>query len=321
MISSCSSTQFFSHLLAKRRFPLQGQWELTCRCNLRCVMCYTDPFNTREKIRQELTTDEALHILDEVVEAGCLGLILTGGEPLARRDFFQIYEEAHAQGLRLNILTNGTLIDEKTADRFAKNPPDRIEISLHGLTKEIFEKITQGRGSFDKCLRSIELLLERGIPLTLKATAMTLNLHEILTIKNYVQGLSKKGNVQFRLSEWMRSRLDGGADPFQFQVSEESLKELEASDPELDQAKDGMKDFLKAACYSGIHNFHIDAYGRLQLCSGNRRMSYDLRKGSFREGFYQFLPTFFCPYKMNPNLSLPSVWAVDKQLIGNKGTG
>ncbi len=57
-------------------FPLTGQWEVTCRCNLKCVMCYTDPFNTPEQIRQELSYEEIVRILDEIHEEGCLKLTL-----------------------------------------------------------------------------------------------------------------------------------------------------------------------------------------------------------------------------------------------------
>lgn len=69
------------------RFPLACQWEVTCRCNLHCVMCYTDCFNEPERIRQELSTAELLRIMEELAQAGCLELCLTGGEPLAQPDF------------------------------------------------------------------------------------------------------------------------------------------------------------------------------------------------------------------------------------------
>src|SRR3989338_6073201 len=99
--------------LGSARYPLLGQWELTCRCNLRCVMCYTDPFNTPDRIRQELHTDDILRILREIADAGCLHLCLTGGEPLARPDFREIYLAAKSHGFLLTIFTNGTLITDE----------------------------------------------------------------------------------------------------------------------------------------------------------------------------------------------------------------
>ncbi len=84
-------------------FPLSGQWEITCRCNLRCVMCYTDPFNTPEQIRQELSYEEIVRILDEIHKEGCLEITFTGGEPFARRDFLHIYTYAKSKGFLLTI--------------------------------------------------------------------------------------------------------------------------------------------------------------------------------------------------------------------------
>ena len=319
LIPVMDGRKFFGAALGKQRFPLNGQWELTCRCNLHCVMCYTDPLNQPARILQELSTTEILRILDEIAKEGCLNLVLTGGEPLARPDFFEIYEAAHAKGIFLTVFTNGTLITEKTADRFAQFPPERIEISLHGMSRPIFEKITTGKGSFDRCLKAIDLLMERKIPLTLKTTAMTLNETEILAVKKYADRLKTAGDVRFRLSEKVRRRLVGFDsansssllrgralpaldidDVSQFQVSEDSLRKMESQDEELIRAHLEELESSKTpyTCASQFHSFHIDAYGRLQMCSGNRRGNYDLRKGSFREGFYQAMPHFPCAFKI-----------------------
>src|SRR5207249_3463494 len=83
-----------------------------CRCNLRCIMCYTDCFNSPEMIQQELSFPEIVRIMDEIHEAGCLDLTLTGGEPLARRDFLDIYTYAKQKGFLVTVFTNGTLVTE-----------------------------------------------------------------------------------------------------------------------------------------------------------------------------------------------------------------
>lgn len=277
------------------RFPLSCQWEITCRCNLHCVMCYTDCFNRPDAIRQELATAEILRIMDELAEAGTLELCFTGGEPLARPDFFQLYEHAIRCGFLVTVFSNGTLITEAHANRFAGLRPHCIEISLHGMTRETFERITQGQGSYDRCLQAIRLLLDRQIPLVLKSTAMTLNRQEILDIKRYVASL---GTVKYKLGEEMRPELDGGAGPFQYTLSEQALADLNRQDSDLQRDACRRDSTEPLPCRSGMHAFHIDAYGRLQLCSGNRRQNYDLREGSFRDGFYDALPTFACDWKV-----------------------
>ncbi|MBI3808564.1 MAG: radical SAM protein [Nitrospirae bacterium] len=286
------------------RFPYSCQWEITCRCNLHCVMCYTDCFNRPEAIRRELSTAEILRIMDEIAEAGTLELCLTGGEPLARPDFFQLYEHAIHRGFLVTVFSNGTLITETHADRFAALRPHRIEISLHGMIRETFERVTLGQGSYDRCLQAIGHLLNRQIPLVLKSTAMTLNQQEILDIKQYVESL---GTVTYKLGEEMRPELDGGAGPFQYALSKQDLAELNQQDSDLQRDACRRDSLEPPPCRSGMHAFHIDAYGQLQLCSGNRRQSYDLRTGSFQTGFFEALPTFACEWKAphEPDLIRP----------------
>lgn len=276
-----------------------GQWELTCRCNLTCVMCYTDPFNTPDRIRDELTCPEILRILGELREAGCLELCLTGGEPLARPDFLEIYTRAKEMGFILTIFTNGTLITRRVADHLKRYTPRMIEVSFHGVTRDSFEGIAQRRGSYERCREGIRLLVERGLPLTIKTLGMTMNHDEVNGIKAWAGSL---GGARYQFGSVLRPRLDGSTDTERFQLSTERVRQIEQSDAEFraerilqdrrygeSLRRDGVR------CGGGRYRFHIDAYGRLQLCSENRRGGYDLRRGSFREGFFGALPAFPCP--------------------------
>lgn len=283
-----------------KSYPLRGQWELTCRCNLKCLMCYTDCFNTPEKIRQELTCEEIRRILDELEDAGCLELCFTGGEPFCRPDFLELYAYARQKGFLITIFTNGTLITPRIADFLKANPPAMIELSLHGFTKASFEKITQGKKSHDRFAEAVQFLLERNLPLTFKTTGMTINRGEIFKIKEYVRGLGS--HVQYRFGSDIIPRLDGSTDVFAYQLPQAAIEAIEQSDPEFraDRAKQDQEGSRAAAsgkdvCRGGFHKFHIDAYGMLQLCSNNRQKGYDLRRGSFRHGFYEVLPAFPCP--------------------------
>lgn len=275
-------------------FPLSCQWEMTCRCNLHCVMCYTDCYNRMDKISEELATAEILRIMDELADAGCLELCLTGGEPLARPDFFTLYEHAVAKGFLITLFSNGTLITKSVADRLAAFPPHRVEISLHGFTRQTFEAITQGRDSYGRCMNAIRLLMERRVPLVLKTTAMNLNRQEILDIKRYVQSF---GSVGYKLGEYMRPALDGSDCSLRFSLTADEVEDLNRQDPQLSDETCRQQNMSPPPCRSGMRSFHIDAYGFLQLCSGNRLQGYDLRCGSFKEGFYEHLPTFGCRWK------------------------
>jgi MoaA/NifB/PqqE/SkfB family radical SAM enzyme len=283
------------------RFPWAGQWELTCRCNLKCVMCYTDCFNTPELTEQELSTGEIVRILDQLRDAGCLELTLTGGEPLARPDFLTIYRQAHARGLLVTVFTNGTLITRRIADCWASERPKSVEISLHGLSPEVFDGVTQVRGSLDRCLNGVRLLMTRRIPLVLKTVALTVNAPEILSVKRWADSLG--ADVTWRFGQYLRDDLSQSHAPYRYQLSEAELRAIEKQDPELWRAKREeitTESRGQQTCGGGKMTFHIDARGRLQLCSNNRDASYDLRTGSFEHGFYEALPTFPCSARVAP---------------------
>ena len=126
--------------------PVNGTFELTSRCNLGCKMCY---IRTRAGDRamkaSELTADQWLDLARQGVDAGMLFLLLTGGEVFLRPDFFEIYEPLTDMGLLITLFTNATLITERTADKLARRPPNRTEVTLYGATRETYEAVKIGR--------------------------------------------------------------------------------------------------------------------------------------------------------------------------------
>ena len=270
--------------------PIQGQMELTFRCNLKCVHCYIP----RSKKQEELSYSEVCSILDEIHEEGCLWLTFTGGEPLLRKDFLDIYTYAKEKGFLITLFTNGTLITEEIADYLKVYSPFMIDITLNGITKETYEKITGVPGSFQKCLKGIHLLLERNLPLTLKSNGMRLNRDEILRIKEYAEGLGAK----YRYDSLITARLDSSKKPCQLRLSPEEIIDIESTDETMqEQWRRYLESKPKLSnrnnlfrCGAGISSFHISPYGELQLCQLLRRPNFDLGKGSFREGFYQLFP-------------------------------
>src|SRR4051812_41298228 len=149
-----------------RRIPVNGTIEVTNRCPLTCAHCYNNLAMDDSSARSlELTTDEHRRIVDEIVEMGCLWLLYSGGEIFARRDFLDIYKHAKRAGLLVTLFTNGVLVNERVADVLADWTPFAVEVTLYGRTRETYEALTGIPGSFDKCMRGIELMLERKLPL------------------------------------------------------------------------------------------------------------------------------------------------------------
>ena len=159
--------------LKREHVPLTVLWELTHRCNLRCVMCYNVP-----QPEPELTTEECFDVLAQLAEAGTLRLILTGGEILTRRDFFAIAERARSLGFTLDLKTNGTLITAAVADRIAALAPVQVDISLLGATPETSDAVMGQKGTLPRILRGAKLLLARGVRVKLNSLLVDLNIAE-----------------------------------------------------------------------------------------------------------------------------------------------
>jgi radical SAM protein with 4Fe4S-binding SPASM domain len=274
--------------------PLMGSFELTFRCNLRCKHCYLDGHHDGLPELQELSFEEICGILDQVADAGCFWLLLTGGEPLVRDDFLDIYAYAKSKGFLVLVYTNGTLLTPEIADVLAEYPPFKVEITLYGRTKETYERITGIPGSYDRCIRGIELIMERGIRLKLKTMLMTLNQHELDDMKAYAEDLG----VGFRYDPMLNPSIAGELFPLKYRLTPEEIVKHELLDVDrMAQWRDlcnWMADVHPDpdhfySCGAGLTSFHIDPFGQLSLCMLSSEPEYDLRQGSFAEGWSEAL--------------------------------
>ena len=286
-------------LSADNRIPISGMIEVTQRCNHQCAHCYVNlPINDKEARSRELTYDEHCRILDEITAAGCLWVCFTGGEIFLRKDFLDIYAYAKKKGLLPTLFTNGTLITPEIADYLVKWRPFNIEITLYGHTQKTYEKITGITGSYNRCLEGIHLLLVRGLPLRLKAVAVTLNRHEIQGMKRFVED---ELGMAFRFDAMINPRCDCSQSPLAVRLSPAEAVELDLQDPkrvkewkrlaeEFGANYPSLKDNDRIwQCGGGLNSFAIDACGKLQACVISKNETYDLRKGSFQEGWQHFL--------------------------------
>ena len=125
--------------LSAKRIPISGSIDVTQRCNNQCLHCYNNLSAGDQKASEvELTFDEYRRIIDEIVDAGCLWLLFTGGEIFLRKDFLDIYTYAKRKGLLITLFTNGTLITADIADYLAQLAPFSIEVTLYGRTKDTY---------------------------------------------------------------------------------------------------------------------------------------------------------------------------------------
>ncbi|MCP4678097.1 MAG: radical SAM protein, partial [Deltaproteobacteria bacterium] len=144
---------------AAPRIPLVCFWEITDACNLRCIHCEA---NAGERTKDELTTEEALSLVDELAESGCKNVMLTGGEPLVRRDWPLISERLSDNGIEVTIITNGLLVDEKIVERMCESRVVGVSVSLDG-NKEVHDTIRRSprrsdASRYEAAIRAIQLL-------------------------------------------------------------------------------------------------------------------------------------------------------------------
>lgn len=162
----------------KKEF-ISASFELTPRCNLRCKMCYLcRPANDKEAKAKELTTAQWIRLGEEARDAGLLFLTLTGGEVFLREDFKILYEKFMNLGLIIKVFTNGTLITPEIVNWLAAMPPSKVSISVYGASPETYKKVTGWAEGFDKTIRAIDMLLDKGIQTEIKTTVVKGNRHD-----------------------------------------------------------------------------------------------------------------------------------------------
>lgn len=148
-------------------------WEITRSCNLLCAHCRASA--TSEKYAGELSTKECLSIVDQLKSMGKPMLILTGGEPLERDDFFDIAGYASRKGFRVVTGCNGTLLTPEIAKRMAKIPIARVAISLDFPTADLQDRFRGVPGAYDKAMQGMRNVRAAGIPLQINATVTKMN--------------------------------------------------------------------------------------------------------------------------------------------------
>ncbi len=271
---------------SKKRIPLDAGIDLTYRCNNKCVHCYCNlPVYHKKAMQEELTTDETRKLLDDLASMGSLWLLISGGEPLLREDFDEIYLYAKKKGFLITLFTNGTLINDKTIELLSKYPPFTVEISLYGATRDTYEKVTCVQGSYDRCVEGIRKIVEAGIKLKLKTMALTINQHEI----EAMDGMARELGCEFRFDPALNKRIDDNnfSDPVRYRIHPEDAVRLDRAFPKRMEEwehfcdkfmGEAVKDDRLYRCGAGLRMIHSDPYGMIKGCMMMKRDGFSVRE-------------------------------------------
>ena len=183
------------------RRPYVVSWNLTYRCNLACEHCYLDagpkPLVGTENFadRSELGTEECFKVIDELATFApeCV-TILTGGEPLLRRDILEIVRRAAERGLWVVVGTNGVRITENVARRLAEAGARGLSLSLDALDPDRHDRFRHVRGAWQNTVEGAEILNRTGLPFIVQTTAGSHNLGELEAIADFAhERLARQG--------------------------------------------------------------------------------------------------------------------------------
>jgi len=159
-------------------YPAHPAWEVTGRCNLRCIHCHAN----QNSGQSDLSTDEAKRLIDGIRAVDEFRmLVYTGGEPLVREDLFELLEYSHRQGFINVIATNGTLITDEMARDLKRIGVAEIAVSLDGSCPRVHDRI-RSDGAFARALRGIEAVRHAGLTLQINTTAMRYNFDDLENI-------------------------------------------------------------------------------------------------------------------------------------------
>jgi radical SAM protein with 4Fe4S-binding SPASM domain len=156
--------------------PSLISWNLTRRCNLRCPHCYLDAGHRSE---HEFTTDECRRLLDELKALGTEMVILTGGEPLLRRDIYEIARHASRLGLWVVMGTNGVLVTDEVAARMRECGVRGVGISIDSVHAEKHDAFRGGPGAWEHSMRALDICRAHGLEVIVQSTVMAMNYDEV----------------------------------------------------------------------------------------------------------------------------------------------
>ena len=269
-----------------KRVPIIGNFELTRKCGFNCAICYNERRNS-----QEITFNEVKNLVDELAEMGCLYLNLTGGDPLIRKDFCEIYMYIYEKGIIPSVETALSCLTDEQIKIFKKYRPEKLQISIYGIDDKIMQRTTRSNIKARDILDRIKLLKKEGIEFTLRTPFTKLNISQAGEIAKFARQISDYTCTTKIF--WKQS----GERCVALRCNPEDIEPYLKNDIVYDKLyREAVKlrdsKLKKRDCCTGIYDFNITAYNTLNYCITFWKPEYDLRKGSFRDAWENWYPIF-----------------------------
>ena len=292
--------RLISRTVRKHR-PLSVHFDLTYRCNERCIHCYLDHDD-----HGELNTAECLAVLEELAHAGALFLTFSGGEIFLRPDLYEILATARRLHFDVSLKTNALLVTPERAARLREFGVRRVQISVYSDDPSVHDAITKVPGSLQRSLAAIPVLLEHGLQVKLACPLM----QENLMAYRGVMALAEKLGIPYILDLTITPMMDGTGGPLAHRASVSSLLPVlqdpalhackPQPSPQIDDAAMTLPRTIGSAVSSGIessayedlpcsagHNScYISPYGDVFPCVQLPQAAGNLRRERFNDIWY-----------------------------------
>ena len=259
----------------KTPYPLHTvNLELTAECNLKCMHCFGKFGNGHFK---ELSLEEIKDLAEQLKKLQVYEVALSGGEPLLREDFFEVAKAFVTGGFAVGLMTNGSLVDEHMADNIARAGLNSIGVSLDGVRSDTHDPFRGVRGSFQKTMKGIQLLHDRGMSLKIYTVLNRLNSGEMKALLELYRRLDATYSVSRTLTRGKpreNKHLLFSVKEFprfyeKFLAAEEVVFRGEGS-----RIKEGGREELaqrpveeRARCHAGVHTLNIRPDGDVTPCA------------------------------------------------------
>ena len=248
-----------SHTETRKHIPRLIAWEITRKCHLACKHCRGGAQD--ENYQGELSTEQALKLLDNIATFDeQIIIILTGGEPMARDDIYEIAQHGTKLGLRMVMSPCGQLIDDEAAEKIKNCGIQRLAFSIDGANSKTHDDFRQIPGAFDSTMRGIEIVKEHGIDFQINTTITKLNVDELPQILDLAISI---GAVAF--NPFLLVPVGRGSELMDLQLTPEEYEQV------LNMAYEKSKEvdiFFKPTCAPHYHRIVRQKGGRIQHPGG-----------------------------------------------------
>lgn len=282
------------------RLPLEGNLDLTYRCNNNCRHCWLWIPNDSPERQEELSFEEIKGIVNEARKMGCRKWSISGGEPMIRPDFAEIFNYITRKSVSYSLNTNGTLITPKIASLLKRKGSKMI--ALYGADAEVHDHITRNPGSFEATMQGFAYLKEAGVSFVVQLVPMRDNYHQFKAMVSLAESLSPQWKIG---AAWLYLSACGDTERnkeiIHQRLDPKEVIELDKPDLSCEESLEegnfsccnfGKDDRLFASCIATKRDFHIDPYGHTSFCCFIKEplFRYDLRRGSLKECWENFVP-------------------------------